>query len=150
MKFKKNNIRFIDSLHFLLKPLRDLPKIFNIADCEKGYFPFLFNTLENANYIGTIPSEEMFGAKNMMPDDYEKISYEKDGITIKSRSGFLPWYEVQSGSTWNLKEELVKYCRDDVKVLSKSILAFRKINIEGLDVDPFKISNNSIFMYGYV
>ena len=67
-----------------------------------------------------------------------KRYHEKDGITIKSRSGFLPWYEVQSGSTWNLKEELVKYCRDDVKVLSKSILAFRKIYIEGLDVDPFR------------
>jgi hypothetical protein len=56
--------------------LKDLPKTYNI-DTLKGYFPHDFNTPENQNYEGKIPSEEMFGVKNMMQDAYHKIIYMK-------------------------------------------------------------------------
>ena len=39
---------------------------------------------------------------------------------------------------WNLKEELIKYCKDDVELLAKSIYAFRKIIYELFDTDPFR------------
>jgi hypothetical protein len=46
MTFKNNNLRFIDSLSFVAKPLRDFPKIFSIEEDAKGFFPPHLNTLE--------------------------------------------------------------------------------------------------------
>jgi hypothetical protein len=46
----------------------------------------------------------MYGADRLMPDDY------KD---------FMDWYDTMKGeNNWNFKEELVKYCKDDVELLS--------------------------------
>jgi hypothetical protein len=66
----------------------------------------------------------MFGVKNMMEDDYSK--------------GFKPWYDTQQNIKWNFKEELIKYCRADVVLLSKTILKFRKMFKDNLDTDPFR------------
>ena len=44
MTFNNNNLRFIDSLSFVAKPLRDFPKIFSIEEDAKGFFPHHFNT----------------------------------------------------------------------------------------------------------
>ncbi len=91
----------------------------------KGHFPHHFNRPENQNYIGKIPDEKLFGAKNMMPDDYDK--------------DFKPWYDKQQEITdWNFKQELIKYCRADVVLLSKTILNFRKMFMDNLDTDPFR------------
>ena len=52
---------------------------------------------------------------------------------------FKPWYEEQKYvEDWSFKEELIKYCRSDVVVLSKAVLKFRKMFMDKLDVDPFK------------
>ena len=124
MAFKKFNLRFVDSCNFFLEPLRRLSKTYNI-DTLKGHFPHHFNKPENQDYIGCIPCEEMFGVNNFIPDEYEK--------------DFLPWYSQQKDITnWNFKDELVKYCRADVELLSKAILKFRKMFLESLDVDPFR------------
>ena len=56
--FKEFNLRFIDSLSFFLCPLAKLSDTFQI-DTVKGHFPHKFNILENQNYIGKIPSEDM-------------------------------------------------------------------------------------------
>jgi hypothetical protein len=142
MRFEKFNIRFIDSLHFFLQPLKALSETYNI-DTLKGFFPHHFNTPENQNYIGEIPSEEMFGVKNMQPEDYHKIVYKKDDNgretkEIEKESGFLPWYREQKNVTWNFKEEMIKYCRADVELLSKTVLKFRKMFKDKLDTDPFR------------
>ena len=71
MSFKNYHIRFIDSLHFFLQPLKKLSSTYNI-DTLKGYFPHHFNKPENQNYVGKIPDEKEYGVKNMMVDDYEK------------------------------------------------------------------------------
>jgi hypothetical protein len=60
MTFKKIKLRFIDSLHFFLEPLKNLSKTYSI-ESVKGHFPHHFNTPENQNYIGVMPSEDMFG-----------------------------------------------------------------------------------------
>ena len=61
----------------------------------------------------------------MMPDDYN--------------DDFKPWYDQQQHITdWNFKEELIKYCKADVVVLSKTLLKFRKMFINNLDTDPFR------------
>jgi hypothetical protein len=138
MNFNRFSIRFIDSYNFIQAPLKSLSKTYDI-DTLKGYFPHHFNRPENQKYQGVIPSEKDFGANNMMPDDYEKIIYEEDGKTIKLREGFKPWYEQQQHITdWNFKNELIKYCRADVELLSKTVLKFRKMFIDKQDTDPFR------------
>jgi hypothetical protein len=122
MAFKKYRLRFVDSLHFFLKPLAKLSSTYNIGTI-KGFFPHLFNTPENQKYIGLMPGEEAYGAKNMNADTYNKK--------------FKPWYDgvkqaqahtpcVGAAQQWNFKEEMVKYCRADVEVLSKAVLTFRE------------------------
>ena len=117
-------MRFIDSHHFFLQPLKKLSETYNIDEI-KGHFPHHFNTPQNQNYIGNIPDEKEFGVKNMMPDAYIK--------------DFKPWYDKQLKITnWNFKEEMKKYCRADVELLSKTVLKFRKMFKENLDTDPFR------------
>ena len=108
MRFEKYNLTFKDSLNLFLSPLAALSKTYGI-DTVKGFFPHHFNTIENQNYIGNIPSEEQFGVKNMDPEIYKKI----------------PWYESVKNEAWNFKEEFVKYCVADVVLLAKAVLKFR-------------------------
>ena len=124
MSFKRFRIRFIDSYHFLLQPLKNLSATYDI-DTIKGHFPHHFNKIENQNYVGKIPDESEFGVKNMMPNDYD--------------NDFKPWYEQQKDiNNWSFKDELIKYCRADVELLSKTILKFRKMFIDIADKDPFR------------
>jgi hypothetical protein len=95
MYYRKNNIRFIDSLSFFLCPLSKLSETFNI-DTVKGYFPHKFNIPENQNYIGKIPDEKYYGSNNMKPED--KVKFDK-------------WYsENKEITNWNFQEEFNKYC----------------------------------------
>lgn len=54
------------------------------------------------------------------------------------------WYDYfrMSNNMWKLVCEFGKYCRADAEVLNKSILPFRQIFNEGLDIDQF--SNTSL------
>ena len=122
MTFAKYHLRFIDSLHSFLCPLSELSKTYSI-DTVKGYFPHHFNIKENQNYIGQIPPPEDFGVKNMSKKSYE---------------GFKEWYSTVKDIDWNFKEEFIKYCRADVDLLAKSVLAFRKIFKTMLDIDPWR------------
>jgi hypothetical protein len=52
---------------------------------------------------------------------------------------FPIWYKQQKDvNNWNFKNEMVKYCRADVELLSKAVLKFRKMFFDSLDVDPFR------------
>ena len=46
-------IKFVDSLSFIPMRFSDFPKTFGLNELAKGYFPHLFNTTENQNYVGT-------------------------------------------------------------------------------------------------
>ena len=60
-----------------------------------------------------------------MADEYEKE--------------FKPWYDQQSEITdWSFKNEMQKYCKADVVLLSKTVLKFRNMFIHELDTDPFR------------
>ena len=61
--YRANNLRFIDSLSFVARHLRDFPEVFGITEDVKGYFPPHFNTPENPNYIGPIPDKHFTGLK---------------------------------------------------------------------------------------
>lgn len=53
-----NHIRFVDSINFIPMALKKFPKAFGLPDIQKGYYPHLFNTDENYNYVGAIPERE--------------------------------------------------------------------------------------------
>ena len=60
-----------------------------------------------------MPSEDMYGVKNMDADTYNKK--------------FKPWYdEVTSEPNWDVKHDMTTYCRADGELLSRSVLKFRK------------------------
>jgi hypothetical protein len=124
MHFKKFNIRFIDTLHFFNEGLRKLPEIFGIKETVKGYFPHHFNIEEHNNYIGVIPDIKYFGCNNMKVEDLPD---------------FNKWYLEHADITdWNFKDEMIKYCRADVEVLSRAVLVFRKMFYDNLNIDPFR------------
>lgn len=119
MRFKKNNLRFIDSILFLQQPLAKLSEIYNI-ETLKGYFPFY---VEDQNYKGKTPDPTYFGIKNMMPEKHKE---------------FLKWYSKVKKDDWDFKVEIKKYCKDDVKLLSQAVLIFRKSFKDKLDIDPWR------------
>ena len=148
MTFRKLNIRFVDSYNFLLQPLKSLPATYDIKDDEgellgKGYFPHVFNTPENQDYVGNIPLPVTFGDRNMM---------DKDHKAFHKWYAFYKWKALSRGyDKWNFKEEMAKYCKMDVEILSKCILKFRKLFIDSLDVDPFRyVTLSSLCMSVYV
>jgi hypothetical protein len=54
MKYKSN--KYIDSLSHVASALEGLPNTFGLKDTKfkKGFFPYRFNTRENAGYKGLI------------------------------------------------------------------------------------------------
>ena len=113
IKLEIGMTKFIDSLNYLPMKLSSFPKAFDLVEgVEKGFFPHLFNTLENQEYIGSYPN----------------ISYyAPDSMGKEERESFLPWYKDVSSGLFNFKNELKKYCIQDVNILRQSCMKFRKI-----------------------
>lgn len=114
-------IRLLKSFSFMLMKLSDLPKSFSFSETTKGYFPHLFNTEANQNYIGLIPDPEF---------------YNVDGMTPVARDRFLQWHNEQKNVVFDMKTELRKYCRNDVEILVNAVLRYRKIFFDMSGVDP--------------
>lgn len=123
MKISVGRFIFLDSVNYLCSPLSKLPKMFNINH-KKGWFPHLFHTHENINFIGSYP---------------DKKFYSPDTMNENERKEFLKWYEekVKSGSTFCLKFELIEYCKIDVDILRKACMRFRSVLMDKTKVDPF-------------
>lgn len=123
--YGNNMIRFVDSLNFFSVPLKKFPKMFDIKELKKGYFPHFFNTKANAKYQGPFPDKKYFG--------YNKFS-------VEERKDFLKWYEKNSYTFpfYNLQNELFNYCKSDVKLLKEGCERFRGMYIENLQIDPFQ------------
>lgn len=123
LKIDLNNVRFLDSLSFFQQPLDSLPKTFGL-DCAlvaKGVFPHLFNTEENQDYVGRLPEVSYF-APELMKE--------------KKRDEFMKWYEENKDSVWKLKEELMKYCANDVSILRMCVMDFRSLVKRMTSCDP--------------
>ena len=126
LRYKKFNIRFIDPCKHMNARLKDLPKMLGLGDLKKGDFPHMFNTPENQNYIGPIPDIKYYGVENK---------------SVKEAAEFRTWYAEQLHITdWNFREEMISYCKDDVKILAKGVLAFREMFMRDkkLNLDPFR------------
>ena len=119
------DMKFIDSLNFILMSLAQFPKTFGETALCKGYFPHLFNKEENQSYVGPIP-----------PVHY----YQPNGMKPKVREEFLTWHKekVESNYVFNFREEIVKYCRSDVDILRNCCMKFREMLRNITDIDPFE------------
>jgi len=107
----------------MLMALSKLPAVFNLEAKEKGYFPHFFNTLENSNYVGPYPPMETYGVESM---------------TAKDRSKFESWYRAQDGKVFNMREQIVAYCSNDVDLLRMACLQYRKLFLDVTGIDPLR------------
>ena len=124
MLVKNNlNIQFLDSCNFIPSPLKSFSQTFDIP-VIKGYFPHLFNKQDNQDYKGKWPDAKY---------------YDPDGMSTDERRKLLTWHAAKTDETFNLNAEISKYCQDDVSLLRKGCLRFRKLLLELTDdkIDPF-------------
>lgn len=88
--------------------------------------PHYLNKIENANYVGPLPSADMCGCDDMTEADRER---------------FFEWYTTLSQDqkyVFYFRAELVKYCLEDVRILRLACLKFREGFIAENNVDPFR------------
>ena len=113
LSFKSGPLTFIDSLCFLPIPLEDFTSTFNLISVKKGFFPHLFNTPENQNYVGRIPDLEFYDANSMMPSKKEEL---------------IIWHneQVVRNVEFNFKQELIAYCKSDVNLLKQGCRKFQE------------------------
>lgn len=93
---KALGIRVIDSINFLPMALGKLPSSFGLTELKKGYFPHLFNTPKNQDYVGPLP---------------EAHYYSPDTMSSAVRTAFLAWYEEHKNETFDFQSEIEGYCR---------------------------------------
>ncbi len=121
-QMKIGRVRFIDSLSFLTMPLSSFPKTFGLEEAAKGYFPHLFNTRANQNYVGGLPDPEMYMA---------------DSMVTKARVKFLEWWGEHRDDQFDFRSEILRYCSSDVDILRRGCIQFRDLFLETTGVDPF-------------
>ena len=125
LEIKHLKLRIIDSYNFVAAPLASFPKTFGLTELRKGYFPHLFNTAANANYVGPIPDKQYYGYNRMKTDD---------------RSAFIKWHNerVAENYTFNLKKERLSYCQSDVDLLRRGMMTFRKDFLDIANINPLQ------------
>lgn len=119
---------FRDTLLHLASSLRGLTAAFNDGSVEmaKGYYPHLFNTPENTDYVGPIPGKEFFDITFSCRSD-------------KDREDFLVWYEKNKDvKDWNNREEKKRYCENDVECLAMVVMNYTRVIQETYGLSPFK------------
>ena len=63
------NIRTIDSMNFLPVALSELPKMFDLKELAKGYFPHLFNKRTNQGIVTShLPGIQYYNPDSMTTD----------------------------------------------------------------------------------
>ncbi|XP_067210247.1 uncharacterized protein [Linepithema humile] len=120
------NTKFIDSVNYMPMRLSELPKAFGLANTlDKGVFPHLFNTLDNQFYVGPLPGVEYYSPETM---------------NTKEREQFLAWHDelTRANYIFDFQLEISRYCRNDVDILRRACMAFRKIFLRRGKVCPFE------------
>lgn len=110
-----------DSYCFIATALKKFPKMFG-GETIKGHFPFHLLNKHGVDYVGEKPPIEEFTFSNMSPKETEEIK---------------EWHDALP-ATYNLKEEMVKYCIADTVVLRQGVQKFRELVQELGGLDPIK------------
>jgi hypothetical protein len=86
-------------------PLSKFPKTFGLDEKKfsKGDFPFKFNSVENQNYVGPMPSIEF---------------YSPDTKSEKDRDKLIAWHEnlTKNNYIFDFQKEKHTYCSQDVTI----------------------------------
>ena len=65
-------------------PLASFPTTFNLTELKKGFFPHLFNTRDNQQYVGWIPDLEFYDPDRMMAKKkQEPLNWRADQVRRK-------------------------------------------------------------------
>ncbi len=99
--------RYIDSYSFFPMALAKMPVALDLTTTEKGYFPHLFNRVENENYFGPYPDKKFYNYDNMSDKDREK---------------FDAWYSTVEGKCFDFRKELYAYGVNDVVLLREGCM----------------------------
>ena len=113
LSFTSGPLKFIDSLCFLPMPLASFASTFTLSELKKGFFPHLFNTPDNQQYVGRIPDLEFYDPESMMPEKKEEL---------------VKWHseQVRRNVTFHFHQEMVQYCKSDVALLKAGCQAFQR------------------------
>ena len=122
LRLEARGVTFIDSLNFFPMALSKLPKAFGLEELTKGFFPHLWNTLKNQNYVGAIPDASFYGL---------------DQMSQAKRAEFYEWCDEQRDVTFDLQCELEKYCISDVDILQRCCGVFRNLFVKNTGLEPY-------------
>ena len=119
-------ITFKDSLNYFPMALSKLPKAFGVKELCKAHFPHLFHTDKNEKYEGSLPEAKW---------------YDAEGMSAAAKKEFVKWYVAEKekvGEKWSLREQLLKYCINDVDIVRKCCMQFRTLFMEvtGSQISP--------------
>jgi hypothetical protein len=123
-------LMFRDSMNHLNGSLAGLARDFETPTL-KGFFPHLFNHVDNYEYQGPIPDKSYFDLSHFKSDkDFEE---------------FNKWYDSYQGE-WVFMDELRKYCINDVEVLASVVRKYHDIYFEKFQQSPWKqVTSSSYF-----
>ena len=129
---QKRNIIFKDTFHYWMCPLSTLPKTFGLDVQDKGYFPHLFTTRKNLD--------------RKLMRMLEKRFYQPKFMKVVKRKKFEAWYMQQatidqqlneSTVRFHLRDKVLEYCTNDVRILTEASLKFRQIFMDKTGLDVF-------------
>ena len=110
---------------FWVDPVGDmLPGAFGLT-ASKSWYPHIFNTKENLDYVGPIPYVSYYGSNDM--GESERVE-------------FLAWYEGQRDRVFDNRFVLETYCQDDVTALRQACRVFRREFAQICNIDVFQES----------
>ncbi|KAL3074713.1 hypothetical protein niasHT_037578 [Heterodera trifolii] len=124
----QRRVTFKDSINYFFCELDALVKSFDLPNDQatvKPFFPYLFIQRQHLlQRLDVLPSREF---------------YSPDTMKAEKRAKFLRWHgDNNNGSRFQLREQLIMYCANDVAILRESVIRFRQLiadNTQGLD--PF-------------
>lgn len=122
-RYGSSKLVFRDSMLHLPGSLAGLAKAFCRGRMIKGYFPHLFNRPENQDYVGPIPDKKYFAMDFAAKEQGDLDDFDK-------------WYDEWEGD-WNFKNELIKYCRNDVEMLADIVQQYDQIYFDSFGAHPF-------------
>lgn len=131
----RRQISFRDSLNHFACSLERLPKMFGLeSEGHKGFFPYKFNTIENSQYVGTIPGRKWFGYDSFLED--------------KKRE-FDAWYAEYetNGRRYDFAQELAFYCKLDTLILRRALEEYQKVGLELTEIDPLRCVTIASYAY---
>lgn len=134
-------LRFVDSLNFIAGRLADFPKMFGFTELRKGFYPHMFNTPENINYVGEMPSIDLFEVNHKKKAEYDEIMKwykEKCGYVYEKKKKKWSDKPLHKPYIWDNLKEMRKYCESDVDILAKAMKEFRKLYLKIADIDPLR------------